>query len=489
MALRRLSVAMQNQIFELNKQGFKIRRIAKVLNVSRNTVRSVLRGSDDEEAISILPKTLSPINWQAVATEFAKGAQIKTIWQELDPGISYWSFWRKFKENTTQLPKVTLRLNHIPGEKIFFDFADGLFISDRVSGQKIKTQLFAGIMPFSSFTCAEFIMDQKQASFTKSMENIFHQVGGVPKYVVIDNFKGGVTKAHIYDPDVNLAFVEFANHWGFAVLPTRPRKPKDKAAVEGGIGIIQRQFYGEVRNRTFYSLAELNLALREFLTRLNSSPMKDHGDVSRLDRFQNEKPNLSPLKTNNFEIATWKTCKVHPDCHIQVDRKFYSVPFQFVGQIVKVRIKQNIVEIFSEATDPIAVHGKIKGSERAATIDAHYPQEQIAVARFEVKYVINLANKVGPKTTELIEGFFKTSHPLKFLRRAQGILRLVQKNEVSYLNLEYACGQALLYNRSQFGYIKSAALYHKAGGAKIRIAVPIREANTLFLHNQIQSED
>jgi len=492
MALRRTSVAMQNQIFELNTQGFKIRRIAKILNISRNTVRSILRKNIvDEPTVSLAtpePVTLK-IDWQKVATEHNKGVQLKTLWQELDPGISYWAFWRSFQKNSPPELKVTIRLHHNPGEKIFFDFTNGLFLTDPKSGQKIKTQLFVGIMPFSSFTCGEFVMDQKQATFTKAMENIFHHLGGVPRYSVIDNFKGGVTRAHLYDPDINQGFTEFANHWGFAVLPARPRKPKDKAAVEGGIGLIQRQFYGEVRNRTFYSLAELNEKFREFLARLNSSPMKDHGEASRLDRFENEKQNLLPLKNNNFEISTWKTCKVHPDCHIQVERKFYSVPYQLVGQTVKVRLSQNMIEIFSEATDPIAVHAKIKGTQRASTLDSHYPQEQIAVARFEVKHALALAEKVGPKTFELIDGLFKIDHPLKFLRRTQGILRLVQKNEISHKDLEYAASQALLFNRPQFGYIKSAALYHKSGGTKIRVVVPIRDANTVFLHNQQQSED
>jgi transposase len=113
-------------------------------------------------------------------------------------------------------------------------------------------------MPFSSFTFGEFVLDQKQPTFTRAIEHSFHTIGGVPRYAVIDNLKAGVTRAHIYDPDANQAFVEIANHWGFAVLPARPYKPKDKAAVEGGIGLIQRQFYGEVRDCTFYSLNELN---------------------------------------------------------------------------------------------------------------------------------------------------------------------------------------------------------------------------------------
>jgi hypothetical protein len=165
------------------------------------------------------------------------------------------------------------------------------------------------------------------------------------------------------------------------------------------------------------------------------------------------------------------------------------VPHQFVGATVKVRIKSNMIEVFSDATEPIAIHAKLKGFDRASTLDAHYPQEQVAVARFEVKHAINLAARIGPKTSELINGFFNTDQPLKLLRRAQGILRLVQKNEVRPIDMEYAAGQALLYNRTQFGYVKTAALYHKAGGAKIRIALPARELGSLFLHNQQQSED
>jgi transposase len=487
MASRRTSIAMQNQVIELNRQGFTIRKIAKVLGLSRNTVRAILRTQPEPEIPA--PPLPQMIDWQKIHDQFHKGTQLKTLWQEIQPEMSYWCFWRQFRNQFAAKPQVTIRLHHNPGEKIFFDFCDGLFITDRATGKKTKTQLFIGVMPFSSFTVGEFTLDQKQPTFTRAIEHAFLAVGGVPRYAVIDNLKPGVTRAHIYDPDANQAFVEFANHWGFAVLPARPNKPKDKASVEGGIGVIQRQFFGEVRDCTFYSLAELNQKLREFLSRLNNSPMKDHGNVTRVDRFQSEKQNLLPLKPEGFEISTWKTCKVHPDCHIQVERKFYSVPYQFVGQIVRVRIKSNTVEVFSDATDPIAIHAKLKGPERASTLDAHYPEEKIAVARFEVKYAINQAQKIGPKTAELIQGFFKTDYPLKYLRRAQGILRLVQKSEVRPIDLEYAAGQALLFNRPQFGYVKTAALFHKSGGVKVRIATPIREPSSLFLHNQQQSED
>lgn len=495
MALRRTSIVMQNQILELQQQGHSIRKIASALNISRNTVRSILRSELPFKEDSPQPQILGTasaeptINWQKIADSFNKGVPLKVLHQEQAPDITYMIFWHTFRRKFPKKPEVTIRLNHIPGEKIFFDFSDGLFITDPTTGNKTKTQLFAGVLPFSSLTCGEFVMDQKQPTFLRAIENSFQQIGGVPKYVVIDNLKSAVNRAHIYDPDTNQTFIEFANHWGFAVLPARPRRPKDKASVEGGIGIIQKQFFQQVRDQIFYSLFELNQKFHAFLQQLNSAHMKDHGGISRMDRFQNEKHLLQPIKNQNFELSTWKTCKVHPDCHIQIDHRFYSVPHQFVGATVKARVKSNTIEVFSLDAEPLSVHPKMKGSDRASTIDSHYPPEQVATARFEVKQALQQAQRIGPKTHQLFEDFFNDQFPLKFLRRAQGILRLVQKNEVRPEDLEYAAGQAMMFNKKHFYYIKSVAIFHKNGGAKIRVAPPQRDPKFSFLHHHQQSED
>jgi hypothetical protein len=187
----------------------------------------------------------------------------------------------------------------------------------------------------------------------KAVENIFYAFGGVTPYAVFDNLKGAVTRAHIYDPEVNKGFCQFANHWGFAVLPARPYRPQDKGSVERAIGVIQQGFFNEVRNRVFYSLRELNEALWDYLRKLNQAPMKDWG-VSRDERFENEKALLKPLPQSPYEISEWRSAKVHPDCHIQVDKRFYSVPFKWVGKTVQVRLSQSRVEIFSEESEPLA---------------------------------------------------------------------------------------------------------------------------------------
>lgn len=160
MASWRTSIAMQKQVLELDRQGFKIRQIAKVLNLSRNTVRSILRSDAHAGPLVAPPTPAQAIDWQKIHDEFHRGTQLKTLWQEVGPQMSYWSFWRQFRKQFSSKPQVTIRLQHNPGEKIFFDFTDGLFLTNSKTGQKTKTQLFVGVMPFSSFTCCEFTLDQ-----------------------------------------------------------------------------------------------------------------------------------------------------------------------------------------------------------------------------------------------------------------------------------------------------------------------------------------
>lgn len=484
---------VQQQILILREKSFGIRRTAKVLNIARNTVRDFLRDSDAQKNLETTTtkesenlNTEAPIDWSKVHLNFNKGISLKTQWRELcfAEQMTYSAFYHKYRRNYLKQPEVTMRLIHNPGEKIFFDFADGILITDRKTNQKIKTQLFVGVLPFSGLTKGEFLLDQKQLSMLPAVENIFNQIGGVPKYVVFDNLKGAVTRADIYDPDTNQTMIEFANHWGFAVVPARPYRPRDKAAVEAGIGVIQRQFFQEVRDNTFYSIGELNQRFKIFLEGLNASSMKDHCGVSRLDRFENEKHLMQGLQSCNYELSTWKTCKVHPDCHVQVENKFYSVPHRYVGITVKVRIKNSTVEVFTVNSEALCVHAKIKNGDRASTIEAHYPEEKLAASRFEVKHALRQASLIGIKTDEFIKKLFADQYPLQFLRRAQGVLRLVQSGQVLKENLEYACGQALLFNRMQFAYVKAAALYHKSGGGKLCVVAPKRDLNHSYLRQE-----
>lgn len=488
MSRPRVSRSMEDQVHHLFERGTKIRRIAKTLGLSRNTVRAILR--QRPESKSEPPNWARGVNWEKVKREYHRGVTLKVLHKESTREVTYKVFWKYFRRLVPQSTEaVTMRLEHKPGERTFFDFADGVDIVDRETGAVTKTQLLSAVLPASSFTAGEFVLDQKQPTLIRAIENAFCELGGVTPNVTVDNLKSAVHKSHLYDPTVNPTFVEFANHWGFAVLPARPRKPRDKAAVEAGIGVSQRQFFNEVRERTFYSLAELNEAYREYKQRLNACPMKDHGGLSRNERFGHEKQFLKPLPPERFEISTWKTVKVHPDCHVQIDRRFYSVPYLQIGKTLRARIRAKLIEIFSEESHPVAVHPRLFGNDRVSTLEAHYPEQKVAVARFEVKLAINIAKKIGPLTLSLVESLVSGVHPLRHLRRIQGVLRLHQSGLVSRESLEYAADQAMKFNKKTFQYIKQAATFHESGGSRPRLVAPQRAASDLYLHSNPNHEE
>jgi hypothetical protein len=367
------------------------------------------------------------------------------------------------------------------------DYADGLFVTDPKTGNQRKTQFFCGVLSFSQKTFGEFTFSQKQQDFLGSQTRMWHFFGGVSQYVIIDNLKSGVTKAHRYDPEVNAIYCDYAHHMGFAVLPARPRIPKDKASVEATIGIVQRQFYSEYRNQTFYSLDELNRCFRAYLIRFNSGIMKDYG-VSRDNRFLEEKLHLRALPESSFEITEYRTSKVHPDCHIQLDHNFYSVPYSYIGQIVQVKVCSKLIEIFSEDFKSIAVHLKKEGKGNFSTDERHYPEQKLAIARFDLIYAKKEAKNIGPSTAALVDRLLSGSMPLQFLRRVQGILRLVDSKHVSIEALEYGCKQALLFNRTRLQYVKNCALSFDRFGKRPSMVAPIRDAQSIHLHQPLTSK-
>jgi len=343
-------------------------------------------------------------------------------------------------------------------------------------------------LPFSFYTFGEFAWTQNLASFIESHERMWAFFGGVVPYVVIDNLKAGVRAAHRYDPDVNPTYCEYGNHQGFAVLPARPYKPRDKATVEATIGAIQRGFFQEVRKRLFYSLPELNAAFRAYLERFNEGVMKDHGS-SRRERFAQEQPLLRALPQSRFELFDWRTAKVHPDCHVQVDKNFYSAPHQMIGQTVRVRLSAKLVELFTSDHERLAAHARLSGTGKFSTDEQHYPDGKLSVRRFEVRSAQAEAERIGPKTLELVQSLIHSSHPLRYLRRVQGILRLQQSNRVTRAALEYAADKALTFKKPRLNYIKACAEHYDANGARLVLVKPKRDGEDLYLHRQADGAD
>lgn len=488
MSRKGTSFVMKQQIKEMLSQGVPIRKIALALKISRNTIRRIIRIPEQEDrapqiALAPLPAWLAAMPVQALVEKRRKGRSIKALYQEYQPPISYSSFVRAMARLCTKAPTVTPRLLHKPGEKTFVDYCDGIRIIDRSSGEFMKTQFFCGVLPFSGLTFGEFCANQKLESFIASHERMWSYFGGVTPYVVIDNLKSGVQNAHRYDPEVNPTYCDYANTRGFAVLPARPYKPRDKAAVEAAIGVIQRTFFQSVADRNFYSLAELNQSFREFLDRFNSSIMKDYG-VSRRSRFEEEVSLLRSIVIEPYEISQWKEVKVHPDCHVQVMHNFYSVPFVFVGQKLRVRIRKNMIEIFTAAGDEVAAHCRLTSRGAYSTCDTHYPEKQRQLRSFDLKAALARAETCGTNLRELIHVMFEDERPLRRLRTVQGILRLVQNGRFSTEAVEYAASQCLTFRKYRLGFFTSCAQNALLAQQRSISTAPFRELSYLYLHGK-----
>lgn len=480
---------MQNQILELHSQGRTVRAISRLLKKDRRAITKVIEKGIAEYPTGYVPPWVLEINWEAVRQQYGKGVPLNILARENAAGkISYTQFWRQFQKQFPSLPVVTMKLNHKPGDRSFYDWSEGIDIVNRETGEITKTQFFCGVMAMSSFTYGAFTLSQKKDELMRSIEKAFRFFGGSTPYVTVDNQKAAVIRADWYDPDLNPGFVDFANHWGFALIPARPKRPQDKGGNESGIGVIQKQFFQEVRNKTFYSLEELNICFRDYLNKLNLAIMKDWG-MSRAERFEGEKQLLKKCPENNWEPAEWRTPKVHTDCHVQVLKKFYSVPFRYVGQEVRVRITAKMIEVFDQDLNPLCAHLRLYGSELRQTESSHYPEAKVAVASFTVKQALFDAKRVGPETFKLVESLLQGSHPLLHLRRVQGILRIAK--QVSREAMEHACKMALTFNKTRYDYIKSTAQYFDRSGRKPSLVktAPIRESGTVYLQQQQQEEE
>jgi transposase len=516
----RISMDMQAQIIRLYAKGYSVRKIAGALQMCRRTVRryvsrerdkSTIKAqaksesscesmvkeeaekmeSKEHEAINKFPGWLKKLDWRWLINEKRKGVPVTILYKEsLVNEVKYWSFYNNLKKLEQVLypltPKTTMRLTHNPGEKAFVDYGDGIKIVNPETGEETKTWIFVATLPFSSKVYAEFTFDQKLPTFVSSHERAWKFFGGVPRYVVCDNLKSAVNKAHIYDPDVNKKFVSYANHAGFAVLPARPYKPKDKANVETHVGILQRSFFQEVRNQIFSSIGELNQALFKFLLRFNENIMKDYG-VSRNQRFEKEVHFLQELPIEEFVFPEIKIATVHPDCHIQFGNSFYSAPWQYVGKNVRV-ISTNQVSIYDILTlERIAIHPLAQKPGSRKTNELHWPPEKKEHNDFNIEKAKSISKSIGGNTYKMVIYLFDLPHPLIYLRRIQGWLRLFSAARCSKQAMEYASKMALQHQKFNSSYFIDCVKYFdtSALNSPINTGAPSRQQKHLYLHKGI----
>ena len=288
-----------------------------------------------------------------------KGVTLFLLWQEYKAhhpdGFQYSRFCDLHREFKGSLA-VSMRQTHLAGEKLFVDYAGPTIpIVDRTTGEAHPAQVFVAVLGASNYTFAEATMTQSLSDWTGSHVRAFEFMGGVTEIVVPDNLKSGVTKPCRYDPEINPSYAELARHYGVAVIPARVRKPKDKAKAEGGVLVVERWIMAALRNRTFFSLSEANVAIKELLTRLNERPFKKLPGCRRSQFEELDKPVLKPLPERAYEYAQWKQARVGIDYHVEIEAHYYSVPYQLIKQQLDARITRSTVECFHKGKR-VALH-------------------------------------------------------------------------------------------------------------------------------------
>ncbi len=421
----------------------------------------------DDEALERLlyPLTIHPVirvaepDWSALHNELTrhKNLTIMLLWQEYKQsnpsGYQYSHFCTLYNRWHKKLD-LSMRQEHRAGEKLFVDYCGQTIpIVDASTGEIHEAPVFVAVMGASNFTYAEATWSQSLSDWIGAHVRTFAFLGGVPKAVVPDNLRAAVTKACRYEPKINTTFAEMGAHYGTAIIPARVRRPKDKAKVEVGVQIVQRFILAGLRNRTFFSLAEANAAIRERLEKLNTRPFRKLPG-NRLSRFlEIDCPELLPLPSSPYEFAHWLKARVHIDYHVEVKDHFYSVPHRLRGELLDVRLTEKAVECFHGSIS-VASHQRSFLKGKHTTCGEHMPTAHREYAEWTPERLIKWAGTMGPATAAVVEEILsRRAFPEHGFRSCMGIISLAK--QFTPQRLEAACQRAVVIKGSSYKSIKS----------------------------------
>ena len=440
-----------------------IREIAASCRVSKSTVSRVLFRARmagiawpfpdefDEEALAavLYPDPVQtegrPLpDWEEIRTELGrKGVTLQLLWREYreahPDGYGYARFCQLYGE-WAKRRKVVMHLEHKGGEAMYVDFAGlTMLIANAATGEVTWAHIFVASMAASSFTFARAMPDESRFSYLMGQVYALEFFGGVPEAVIPDNPKTGVKHPSFYDPELNPAYQEFAAHYGVVVLPARPRKPRDKAGVESGVGAVERDVLAPLRKRTFFSVAELNEAMKPLVQALNDRPFQKR-EGSRRSVFEAvDRPALRPLPAHRYEYAEVKRAQVSMDDHIEVGGAFYSVPYPLAKKEVWVRATAHTVEISFKGRR-VASHPRAVRRGQYQTDEGHMPSSHLRY-RQAPSFIIGRAHDVGKETEALVRRVLEDRpHPEQGYRSCLGILKLGSRYGDD--RLEAACRRA-----------------------------------------------
>lgn len=505
MAAERLPMRKLREIIRLKLQaGQSHRAIARACGLSPSTVgeyagRIALAGLawplppelDDDAALErlLFPDEGHPVSdrpepdWSYIHRELQRRHVTKMLlWQEhkeaTPDGLQYSQFCERYLRWAKPL-SATMRQAHRVGEKTFIDFSgSGLDVVDPHSGECRKAVLFLAVLGASNLTYAEPVLDPDLATWVGCHIRAFEYFGGTTEIWVPDNPRVGVTKASKYEPILNRTYEDLSGHFGAAVIPARPYKPRDKAKVEVAVLIASRWILAALRNRTFYSLEEMRAAVAELLEKLNSRKMRRLGK-SRRELFEEiERPALKPLPVRPFEYAEWIQPRVDLSYHVEHDDHFYSVHFSHIGEKLDLRATETTVEIFRRGARLVS-YARSYAKGKYTTLKEHMPRAHLDQVDWTPERLTGWAKMTGPKTVALLEAIMSSkAHPQQGFKACLGVLR--QAREYPPQRVERAAARALHFRTLNSGSVASILRHNLdqlplPGEEKPQQALPLHE--------------
>jgi len=443
--MRRTNMLKTREILRLDKAGLSLRDIAQAMSCGKTTVSEVLIRAEkaklswpvdlnDKELMSLLyPPTPKPPTFPEPDMEYVfyemkkKSVTLMLLWEEYKAkypeGLMYSQFCSRYR-NFRKANKLTMHIEHKAGEEMQVDWAGyAVPYVDRQTGEAKTAYIFVAVLPASSYPFVYAYGNRKLPSWIDAHVRAFEYFGGVPKVIIPDNVKTAVITPDATEPELNRSYGDMANHYGAAIVPARSRRPKDKAADENMVGNVSRRILAPLRNTRFFSVYEINEAIKVELSKFIRRPFTKM-EGNRVTAFLKiDRPALSPLPRDRYEYCDWRQARIAYNYHVEYGKFYYSVPYSYAGNPCYLRATKDAIEVFVDSIRIAAHKRNYNKSKRYTTNPEHMAESHRVVSGWSSHRFISWAESIGPDTGQFVKKVLSTSdYPVQSYRSCMAIM-------------------------------------------------------------------